>query len=188
MVNDKISTFPNLLSLSRMLLSPVIFMVAGKRIMLFLLLLIIGITDMLDGYFARKFKKETMIGAWLDSIADFVFFISFIIYSIWFESEIIVEFTFFILVIISIKLLSAITGLIRYKQPGLLHTIGNKITGVIIYSGLCVFVLFRSTIIVEIGLYISILSAMEELIILLIGNKYKPNIKGIWQIKHLRTA
>ena len=188
MVNEKIGTFPNLLSFSRILLSPVIFMIAGEKIMLFLLLVIIGLTDVFDGYFARKFNKETIIGAWLDSVADFVFFISFIVYSVWFESIIIVELKYYIIAIIVIKLLSAVTGLIKYRQPGLLHTIGNKMTGLIIYIGLCVFVLCRSTIIVEIGLYISILSALEELVILFIGNRYEPNIKGIWKIKHLHIV
>ena len=182
MVNNKIGTFPNILSLSRILLSPVLFMIAGKKIMLFLLLSLIGLTDVLDGFVARKIKKETMIGAWLDSIADFVFFISFIIYSVWFELEYMIKLQYFIIVIITIKLLSVVTGFIKYRQPGLLHTIANKITHIIVFAGLCVFVLFRSTIIVEIGLTISILTALEELVILLIGNKYEPNIKGIWKI------
>ena len=182
MVNNKIGTFPNILSLSRILLSPVLFMIAGEKIILFLLLSLIGLTDVLDGFVARKIKKETMIGAWLDSIADFVFFISFIIYSVWFELEYMIKLQYFIIVIITIKLLSVVTGFIKYRQPGLLHTIANKITHIIVFAGLCVFVLFRSTIIVEIGLTISILSALEELVILLIGNKYEPNIKGIWKI------
>ena len=188
MINCKVNTFPNLLSLSRILLSPVIFIMAGETIMFFLLLVVIGLTDVLDGYFARKFKQETIVGAWLDSIADFIFFISFIIYSVWFESVIIIELIYYIIAIIAIKLLSAITGFIKYRQPGLLHTLGNKITGIIIFSGLCVFVLFRSVVVVEIGLCISIFSASEELIILLIGHRYEPNIKGIWKIKQLRPA
>ena len=184
MVNGKIGTFPNILSISRILLSPVLFMMAGKKIMLVVLLIVIGLTDVFDGYVARKLKKETIIGAWLDSIADFVFFISFIVYAIWYESDILAELKYFIIIIISLKLLSAITGFTKYRQPGLLHTIGNKITGIIVFAGLCIFVLFRTTIIVEIGLHISILSSLEELIILLIGNRYEPNIKGIWKIKH----
>jgi hypothetical protein len=43
--------------------------------------------------------------------------------------------------------------------------------------------LLRSTIAVEIGLYISIISSLEELIITLIEKKYEENIKGIWKIK-----
>ena len=184
----QIPPFPNMISISRIVLSPVMFMIAEKKSMLFLLLLIIGFTDVLDGYIARKLNKETMIGAWLDSIADFVFFISFIVYSVWFESEYITGLKYYIIAIIVIKLFSVITGFIKYRQPGLLHTIGNKITGIIIYLGLCIFVLFRSTVIVEIGLSISILSSLEELFILLFGKSYKPNIKGIWKIKHLRTV
>ena len=149
--------------------------------MLFFLLIIIGFTDILDGYFARKLKKQTIFGAWLDSIADFVFFISFIVFVAMFESESIVKFQYFIGIIIVLKILSGIIGLMKYRQLGFLHTIGNKIASTIIIIGICIFVLFRYTIVVEIGLYISILSALEEFLIMLIGKTYQPNIKGIWK-------
>jgi CDP-diacylglycerol--glycerol-3-phosphate 3-phosphatidyltransferase len=145
----------------------------GNRWALFLLLLVIGLTDMLDGYVARKLKIQTVVGSWLDSIADFVFFISFIVFAVIFVRDIIVDLRYFIIVII----------LMKYKKPGFLHTIGNKIAGTVIITGICVFVLFRNTLVIEIGLYISIISALEECIIILLGNKYEPNVKGIWDIR-----
>ena len=183
----KIITFPNLLSVSRIVLSPLMFFLWDNRWMLFLLVLVIGLTDIVDGYVARKLKNPTVLGAWLDSIADFVFFISFIVLAVIFESDYIVELQYFIGIIILTKLLSGFTGLMKYKQPGFLHTIGNKIACTVIISGICFFVLFKNTIIVKIGLYISILSALEEFLIMLIGNTYKPNIKGFWEIERFKS-
>ena len=178
----KIFSLPNMISISRIFLSPVMYFLWGNRLMLFLLLILISFTDIFDGYIARKSNQQTVIGAWLDSIADFVFFISFIIFAVMFESVIIVEFRYYILLIIGIKLFSGIAGLLKYKRPGFLHTIGNKITATIVIAGFCVFVLFRNTLIVEIGLYIAIISALEECIIILLENKYEPDIKGIWEV------
>jgi CDP-diacylglycerol--glycerol-3-phosphate 3-phosphatidyltransferase len=163
------------------MLSPLMYFVWGNRVALFLLLIVIGFTDIFDGYIARKLKQQTLFGAWLDSIADFVFFILFTVFVVMFETESVVKLQYLIGIIILLKLLSGIAGLIKYKQPGFLHTIGNKIAGTIVIAGICIFVLFRNTTVVEIGLYISMLSALEEFLIILIRNTYNPNIKGIWE-------
>ncbi|MDR1106799.1 MAG: CDP-alcohol phosphatidyltransferase family protein, partial [Treponema sp.] len=71
--------------------------------MLFSVLIIIGLTDVLDGYIARKYEKQTIIGSWLDSIADFVFYTLLVIYTIVFEFNIIIKVKYFIIIIIGIK-------------------------------------------------------------------------------------
>ena len=180
---NNIITFPNVLSVLRIILSPIIFFTKDNKFILFSVLIIIGLTDVLDGYIARKYKKQTNIGSWLDSIADFVFYTLLVIYTIVFEFNIIIKVKYFIIIIIGIKILTMIASCIKYKKFGFLHTFGNKITGIIIFMGFCIFILLRSTIVVEIGLYISIISSLEELIITLIGKKYEENIKGIWKIK-----
>jgi len=160
----------------------------GNKVQLLLLLVIIGFTDVFDGYFARKMNKQTLFGSWIDSIADFVFFIVFIVLVVMFESETIVRLQYIVGVIIILKLLSGITGLIRFRQPGFLHTIGNKIANTVIITGICIFVLIRNTVVVEIGLYISILSALEEFLILLFGKIYNPNINGIWEKRFFNST
>ena len=180
MERGKVFTIPNIISISRIILSPLMYFLWGNRVLLFLLLIVIGLTDVFDGYIARKLKQQTLLGAWLDSIADFVFFISFIVFASIYESAYIVKLQYFIGIIILLKVFSGITGLIKFKQPGFLHTIGNKIAGTVIIIGICIFVLFDNTIVVEIGLYVSILSALEEFLVILIAKMYTPNTKGIW--------
>ena len=77
-----IITFPNILSFSRIMLSPIIFIVKENKTLLFSVLLLIGLTDILDGYIARKNKIQTIIGSWLDSLADFIFYILLVVYLI----------------------------------------------------------------------------------------------------------
>ena len=180
MYRENIVTIPNIISISRIMLSPLMYFLWGNRVLLFLLLIVIGLTDVFDGYIAKKLKQQTLLGAWLDSIADFVFFISFIVFASIFESESIVKLQYFIGIIILLKVFSGFAGLIKFKQPGFLHTIGNKIASAVVIIGICIFVLFKNTIVVEIGLYISILSALEEFFIILIAKTYTPNTKWIW--------
>ncbi|HID66052.1 MAG TPA: CDP-alcohol phosphatidyltransferase family protein [Aquificaceae bacterium] len=69
---------PNILSLLRLIFSPFIPFFVIKDLYPFSLFLIIvlAITDFLDGYFARKLRASTTLGKFLDPIADktFTFF------------------------------------------------------------------------------------------------------------------
>ena len=62
----------NGLTISRILLGlPIIFsLTSGKNNIFILLLLIGGLTDFLDGYFARKYNHQSVLGAKLDPLAD----------------------------------------------------------------------------------------------------------------------
>ena len=178
---NKIINIPNILSFLRILLSLNIFFIWYKSYILLSIILIIGFTDILDGFIARKFNQKTIVGAWLDSIADFVFYISLIIIIIY-DINKILELKYFFIIILILKILSIIMCFIKYKKIGFLHTLGNKITGIIIFIGICIFILFKDNLGIRIGPYFSILSSLEELIINIIGKKYKENIKGIYEI------
>lgn len=69
---------PNLLTLARILLTPilVIFLIDRKYEPAFLIFCTAGITDGLDGFIARVMKQKTRIGAILDPIADKALLIS----------------------------------------------------------------------------------------------------------------
>ena len=62
---------PNLLTLARILLVPitVIFLMQGAFAKALILLVVSGITDALDGFFARILNQQTVLGAYLDPIA-----------------------------------------------------------------------------------------------------------------------
>ncbi|MDO8462137.1 MAG: CDP-alcohol phosphatidyltransferase family protein [Deltaproteobacteria bacterium] len=65
-------TVPNLLSLLRMVLSPVFVVVAvtGSLRVAFILFCVAALTDMIDGTIARLFKQKSSLGAFLDPMAD----------------------------------------------------------------------------------------------------------------------
>ena len=53
----------------------IIFLETNNTLFVWIIILLGGITDYLDGYFARKFKLKTKTGAILDPLADKVFII-----------------------------------------------------------------------------------------------------------------
>lgn len=69
---------PNLLSLSRILLTPIIgyYLALGDKrstIICVILLMVAGLTDGFDGYLARKMNKISKLGIMLDPLADKIF-------------------------------------------------------------------------------------------------------------------
>ena len=71
------TNLPNLITSVRLILTIPLIISLETNNTLFVLIIILfgGITDYLDGYFARKLKLKTKIGAILDPLADKIFII-----------------------------------------------------------------------------------------------------------------
>ena len=71
-VSERLLTIPNVLSILRLLGVPVFLwaILSGHDGLAFLLLLLSGVTDYLDGKIARQFNMECRLGGLLDPIAD----------------------------------------------------------------------------------------------------------------------
>lgn len=76
--NERVMTISNLLTLSRILFTPfiVLAIVRSSWTCAFFLLVVAGVTDMLDGYLARWLGQETKLGVLLDPIADKILLLS----------------------------------------------------------------------------------------------------------------
>ena len=100
--------------------------------MFYTLYLAAGITDMIDGIVARKTGNESEFGARLDSIADIVFVVVCLIKLIPFVG-IPVWLYVWIGIIALIRIINIVSGLIMQKRFVLLHTITNKVTGLLLF-------------------------------------------------------
>jgi cardiolipin synthase len=71
-------TFPNLITLGRILSVPVVVwaIAAGEMRIAFLLFLLAGISDAVDGYLAKRFDMTSELGRYLDPLADKVLIVS----------------------------------------------------------------------------------------------------------------
>ena len=71
-------SIPNLITLARILLVPVVVwaIASGEMYFAFLLFLAAGISDAVDGFLAKRFGMKTELGAYLDPLADKVLIVS----------------------------------------------------------------------------------------------------------------
>lgn len=101
-----------------------------------------GMTDMADGYVARKLKTATKAGALLDSIADIVFviccsckLIPILTFPLWLW--------YLVAIIAGIKVINQISAWIVHKRLLFPHTFVNKLTGLLLFLSLPLYVCFE---------------------------------------------
>jgi cardiolipin synthase (CMP-forming) len=65
-------SIPNLITLGRILLVPVVVwaIASGAMLTAFVLFLVAGVSDAVDGYLAKRFNMASELGAYLDPLAD----------------------------------------------------------------------------------------------------------------------
>ena len=72
-LTDRVLTVPNVLSMLRLLGVPVfLWLILGPQadVAAFILLVVAGLSDWVDGYLARRLNQRSRIGVLLDPLAD----------------------------------------------------------------------------------------------------------------------
>ena len=120
-----------------------------------------GITDIADGYVARKLKAETKTGALLDSIADIVFviccsikLITFLTVPLWLWC--------LVLIIVTIKFINQVFAWIVHRRFAFPHTPANKLTGLMLFISIPLFVCFEMFIPLIITSVLAMYAAFQE--------------------------
>jgi len=151
----------NCISISRIVMSIILAIPKTFSIPFCIIYIYCGISDMLDGFIARRTKSTSKVGSILDSIADIVFVIIAMIKILPFLN---LSNTIIICacVVLLIKIGNVIYGFIYYKKLILIHTIANKVTGFIVFVAPLIMVNFDSIIFEIIICAIATFSAIQE--------------------------
>ena len=147
----------------------------------FLLYALTGVTDVLDGWIARKTNTECDFGARLDSAADLLFYAVMLLRvfpalwqalpgSIWYA----------VAFIVLVRLAAYLTAAVKYRRFASLHTYLNKFTGFAVFlipfslltDYACVFCWSVSA--------VAMVSSLEELVLHLQSRVYNPNTKSFF--------
>ena len=91
-----------------------------------------GISDIADGWLARKLKCVTKTGALLDSLAD-ICFVACCAWQILPMLELPQWLWLWAGVIVAIKVMNQLSALVRYGHCSFPHTIANKVTGFLLF-------------------------------------------------------
>ncbi len=159
--------------------SVILLFVKPLSALFFVIYIVCGASDILDGRIARKAKTESKFGATLDSIADAVFIGVLLIILIP-----VIDMSMWMLVwlvcIVIIRLSSLLTGFIRYHALAFLHTYGNKAAGLLLFCFPLLYQLFGIAITAFLLCSMASISAIEELAINITSKELSRDIKSIF--------
>lgn len=171
---------PNVITFLRILLSIILFILKPFSRLFLIIYLLCGLSDMIDGYIARKMDTASKSGAMLDSIADIVFMISAAI-TILPSISIPLSILIWILVILLVRIASLIFAYFKYHAFAMLHTYFNKVTGLLLF---CLPFLYKfiDIYILEYAVCIAAsTAAIEEFIIHIKSKELSRDIKGVFE-------
>ena len=150
----------------------------------YILYTLCGITDALDGAIARKTKTTSALGAKLDSVADLLFYgvmLWKLVPLLWDKLPTTVWYlTGFVLLT---RIASYIAAAVKYKTFASLHTVLNKLTGLLVFLLPYFMAQPFFTVYCLITLIAAGIASIEELIIHLSGKGYHPDRKIIRKCK-----
>ena len=150
---------PNILSLLRMVGAVALLLSDVSGVLFGVLYIVCGISDIADGWLARKLKCVTRTGALLDSVADICFVaclcplllpILDLPQWLWLWAG----------VIVIIKVVNQISALVKYGRCTFPHTLANKATGFLLF--IAVPMTFVSVVPIIIVAVVATLAAIQE--------------------------
>ena len=123
---------PNIISALRILGAIGLLFINPVSVAFWVIYGLCGISDMLDGYLARKLQAQTKTGAVLDSVADLCLVICCAIRLIP-VMQIPTWLWIWAGIIAAIKLVNQVSALVVFKHFCFPHTMANKLTGLLLF-------------------------------------------------------
>lgn len=157
---------PNLITLSRLVSALLLMPICAFSQEFFVVYTYCGVSDVLDGFLARKLNLVNENGARLDSIADIVFYAvtAFKILPV-LCSKLTPSIWYIVIATVIIRIISYTVAAIKYRRFASLHTYMNKLTGFLVFTvPYILFLPFAESACMIISV-VAVLAAMEELII-----------------------
>lgn len=180
MKKNQIFTIPNILTMFRIVLIPFILWMffIGQYYISAGLIVLSGITDLLDGFIARRFNMISPLGKALDPIADKLTLLSIIISLCVYSKEIL----FICIVFVVKETVMGIEGLIVIRKTGTTYSAKwyGKVTTFFLYLSMLVFVLWVN---IPYAVTITLLSLCDLLMLMSLTLYTIRNVKAIKELK-----
>jgi CDP-diacylglycerol--glycerol-3-phosphate 3-phosphatidyltransferase len=176
-----IYSIPNILSLLRLGLVPVLvgLALAGLGDVFLFILVISLMSDVLDGYLARKLNQTSELGAKLDSWGDVLTYASMILglYLIW--PVIFAEQAAYLFAAMMSFTVPVVLALRKFGAYPSYHTWGAKAAAVLIAPAYYVLILYAADDFFRLVIMFHVLVAVEEMMITLMLKQQRSNVGSV---------
>lgn len=172
------ASLPNIITLSRILLSPFMLLFPAFSWQFFLIYGMCGLSDLVDGFLARHFNLMTEHGARLDSTADAVFFLVLLI-KLFSVLTVAPWMPLWVILIVGVKVLTLLIGFVRFQALAFIHTRLNKLSGLLFFLLPLGFMIVHEATLIILMLVVASFASLEEMCIVLLTQKLDQNQKSL---------
>ncbi len=181
-----IKYIPNILSVCRIIASIMLLLTKPLSVLFFIIYSFCGLSDMLDGYIARKANCTSKLGSALDSLSDFILVATMALILVlrinWQSWHIVC-----IVTIATIRFITLAVSYIKYKTFAFLHTYANKFTGLLLFLDVFAMDFIEWSILFFIMCSIAIVSSVEELVIIINSKILNRDVKSVFVKKEVES-
>lgn len=183
LLRELLSTVPNRLTAARLALLPVMWVLAwlGLPVWIGIGTLVSFVTDVLDGYVARRLNQVSEFGAKFDSIADNLLLPSALIWMWMFQPEVYRDNATVCAVAVVLYAASLLLGWVRFRRFANLHLYSSKAASVPMYLFLSTTLIMgrynEPLFLLAAGMFIA--SCLERLAVLLVSSEVDEHIGSI---------
>ena len=123
----------NIITSIRIICSISLLFCPALSMLFYVLYIVAGVTDMIDGIVARKTNSVSEFGSKLDTIADFVLVVTCLI-KLLPVLDIETWMYIWIVIIAVIKLINIVSCYVMWKKLIAVHSVMNKVSGVLLFA------------------------------------------------------
>lgn len=181
-------TLPNVLSLVRLLMVPVLLGLAGMRKEAVFFWVLVGSlgTDVLDGYLARRLNQLTDLGARLDSWADLTTWLALPFCGWWLRPAALMPELPWLAAGLGGYVASVLVGWWKFRRLIAYHTWGAKLLSWLAGAAVVVFFAGGPGWVLRALTPLVLLSALEEVVITLVLPRWQANVPTLWHAWQVR--
>jgi len=176
---------PNILSSSRIVFSPAMVFARSSPHCFAFIYFTVGMTDMLDGYLARKYHWESKLGVTLEMLADATYFLcAFIAIALGAKLHMTTFAWFYGAAILLCRLISVILIRLKFKVWGEMHLASMKMLGFLVLPlfPLAIYLQRIPASIVIFYLTVFAIGSLEQLVLALKLKEFDSSCKGLYFI------
>jgi CDP-diacylglycerol--glycerol-3-phosphate 3-phosphatidyltransferase len=177
-MTEKLVTIPNLLSGLRLLTVPVLLVLAlqGYADAFLFLLVFALLTDVADGYLARRLRQESEFGARLDSWGDFSIYLSTPLCAWWLWPEIVIRESSYVITVLVGFILPILIGFAKYHRLTSYHTWGAKLSAVLMGVGTILLFAGGPSWLFRFSTVVLVFTQIEEIAITVVSPVWRSNV------------
>ncbi|MFZ9708782.1 MAG: CDP-alcohol phosphatidyltransferase family protein [Steroidobacteraceae bacterium] len=177
--------WPNALSAARLIGSPIL-LIASPRIALAwtaLGIVVLGLTDWLDGWAARRWHQVTPMGSMLDGLADLIFYpCAAALLMMWFPHYLTPNIPH-IAATISLLVLVMAVSVIRCGRLILLHTHLSRFAAVLFFFTMLASFVVDTTLAIRAVAILYAVAFIEGIVIFIRYGAVSPDTRSVWSLR-----